>query len=134
MSNMFHMLDVALCCYLSRLCSRFRMLDLYYCLEECYVLKPCGKIHQAFPLCLYVLQVIKNWSQGRPGNKARRSWNGTIYMHHLVIEEVPRKYVYTFQMSLISSCVLSLINSFRYSSLLFLENYAERLSLLPTSL
>ena len=98
--------------------------DLYYCLEKCYVLKPRGKIHQAFPLCLYILQVIKNWSQGRPGNKA---WNGTIYKHHLVTEEVPEKYLCTFQMSLISSCVLSLINSFRYSSLLFLENYTERL-------
>jgi len=51
------------------------------------MLHPChesrGKIHQAFWLCFCILQAIKNWSRGRPGNEARvliectvvRQWN-----------------------------------------------------------
>ena len=30
-----------------------------------------GKIHQAFSLRFRILQAIKNWSRGRPGNETR---------------------------------------------------------------
>ena len=40
------------------------------------LMSSCDKMDQAFPLCFCILQAIKNWMGGMPGNKANVTPHG----------------------------------------------------------